>query len=114
MLIQYLEIVTPDVDAVCANYELVHGASFGDPVPELGNARTTPLANGGMLGVRAPMSEVEEPLVRPYMLVEDAEAAIKAAENAGGEIALPAMEIPGHCTFAIYLQGGIQHAVWQE
>jgi predicted enzyme related to lactoylglutathione lyase len=114
MQIQYLEIVTPDVDAVCANYQQVHGVKFGEPVPELGNARTAPLANGGMVGVRAPMHEAEEPVVRPYMLVEDAEAAVKAAESAGGEIAHPAMEIPGVCTFGIYFQGGIQHALWQK
>ncbi len=113
MKIEYLEIVTPDVDSVCQNLEQVHGARFSAPVAELGNARTAPLANGGSIGVRAPMNDSEGPVVRPYMLVEDAAAAIRAAENAGGEIALPSMEIPGHGTIGIYLQGGIQHAVWQ-
>ncbi|MDX1556948.1 MAG: hydroxylase [Xanthomonadales bacterium] len=113
MQIEYLEIVTPDVDAVCANYEQVHGVRFGAPVAELGHARTADLANGGMIGVRAPMSESEAPIVRPYMRVDDAEAAVEAAQAAGGEIALPAMEIPGHCTFAIWIQGGIHHAAWQ-
>lgn len=114
MQIQYLEIVTPDVDSVCSNYEQVHGVRFGEAVEALGNARTAALANGGMIGVRAPMSDSEEPVVRPYMLVDDAEAAVQTAQAAGGEVALPAMAIPGHCTFAIWFQGGIQHAVWQE
>lgn len=114
MQIQYLEIVTPEVDAVCATFEKVHGAHFGEPQPGLGGARTAPLADGGMVGIRAPMHDAEEPVTRPYFLVDDAEAAIRAAEAAGGEVAHPAMAIPGHFTFGIYFQGGIQHAVYQE
>jgi hypothetical protein len=34
--------------------------------------------------------------------------------NAGGELAHPPLEIPGHGTFAIYLQGGIDHGLWQR
>ena len=29
------------------------------------------------------------------------------------EVAHPPMEIPGHGTFAIYIQGGIHHGLWQ-
>jgi predicted enzyme related to lactoylglutathione lyase len=113
MQVHYLEIVTPEVDATCAAYEKLHGVSFGDPDPGLGNARTAALANGGVLSVRAPMHETEEPVVRPYILVDDIHAAAKAAEEAGGEIAHPPMEIPGHGRFAIYIQGGIHHGLWQ-
>ena len=66
-----------------------------------------------MLGVRAPMHETEEPVVRPYLLVDDIEAAVTAAVKPGGEIAHPPMEIPGHGTFAIFIQGGIHHGLWQ-
>lgn len=113
MQIQYLEIVTPDVDAVCAAYSAASGASFGEPVAGLGNARTAPLAGGGMVGVRAPMHESETPVVRPYWLVQDIAAAVAAAVDGGAEIAHPAMELPGHGTFAIYVQGGVQHGLWQ-
>jgi predicted enzyme related to lactoylglutathione lyase len=106
MQIQYLEIVTPEVDATCKSYAMLHGVTFSDPEPGLGNARTATLANGGMIGVRAPMHESEDPVVRPYMLVDDIEAAAKLAAEAGGEIAHPPMEIPGHGKFAIYFQGG--------
>ena len=93
MQVHYLEIVTKDVDA------------------GLGGARTTPLPGGGLLGVRAPMHETEEPVVRPYLLVDDIEAAATAAAEAGGEIAHLPMEIPGHGTFAIFIQGGIHHGL---
>ncbi len=113
MKIQYLEIVTPDVDSVCAAHEKLHGVSFSEPVAALGNARTAPLPGGGLVGVRAPMHETEEPVVRPYLLVDDVDAAAQAAEAAGGEIAHPPMELPGHGKFAIYIQGGVHHGLWQ-
>jgi len=114
MQIQYLEIVTTDVDSVCATYEELHGVTFDVGDPGLGGARTAPLPDGGMLGVRAPMHESEEPVVRPYLLVDDIEAAAAAAVESGGEIAHPPMEIPGHGKFAIYIEGGIHHGLWQE
>lgn len=113
MQIGYLEIVTGDVDAVCAAYISASGVQFGGPIPELGNARTAKLEGGGLVGVRAPLHENEAPVVRPYWLVQDIEAALAAAAEAGGEVAHPPMEIPGHGTFAIYLQGGNDHGLWQ-
>ena len=113
MQVQYLEIVTPDVDAMCATHEQLHGVTFSEHDPGLGNARTAMFANGGMIGVRAPMHESEESVVRPYLLVKDIDDAIAAAEKCGGEIAHPPMELPGHGKFAIYIQGGIHHGLWQ-
>jgi predicted enzyme related to lactoylglutathione lyase len=113
MWIQYLEIVTKEVDAVCAAYAAAHGVRFGGPDAGLGNARTAALAGGGLMGVRAPLRETEEPVVRPYWLVQDIQAAVAAAVQAGGEVAVPPTEIPGHGTFAIYLQGGNDHGLWQ-
>jgi predicted enzyme related to lactoylglutathione lyase len=113
MQIRYLEIVTPDVDATCEAYEALHGVRFGAPQPALGNARTTALAGGGLVGVRAPMHASEIPVVRPYVLVKDVDAAARAAVEAGAEIAHPPLEIPGHGKFAIYIQGGIHHGLWQ-
>jgi predicted enzyme related to lactoylglutathione lyase len=114
MQIHYLEIVTREVDAVCAAYEAANGVRFGAPDTGLGNARTAVLPGGGLVGVRGPLRATEEPVVRPYWLVDDIEAAVAAAVAAGGELAHPAMEIPGHGTFAIYLQGGIDHGLWQR
>lgn len=114
MQIYYLEIVTKEVDAVCAVYAAANGLVFGEPDPGLGNARTAPLPGGGLVGVRAPLRESEEPVVRPYWLVDDIESALAAAVEAGGEVAHPPLEIPGHGTFAIYFEGGVQHGLWQR
>jgi predicted enzyme related to lactoylglutathione lyase len=113
MQIHYLELVTRDVDAVCAAYAAADGVQFGEPDAGLGHARTAPLPGSGLVGVRAPLHESEVPVVRPYWLVDDITAAVAAAVKAGGTVAHPPMEIPGHGTFAIYIQGGIQHGLWQ-
>ncbi len=113
MKIQYLEIVTPDVDAVCASYAQLHGVKFSKPEAGLGNARTAALSDGGKIGVRAPMHESEKPVVRPYLLVDNIEAAVQAAVEQGAQIAHPPLELPGHGTFAIFFHGGIQHGLWQ-
>ncbi len=113
MQVQYLEIVTPAVDKTCEALAAAHGVVFSKPVPELGNARTASLKDGGRIGVRGPMRDTETPVVRPYLLVDDIEAAVKAAEKAGATVALPPMEIPGQGTFSVYILGGIEHGLWQ-
>lgn len=112
--VQYLEIVTPSVNETCEVLAEAHGVVFGDPVAALGNARTAKLKDGGRIGVRAPMRATEKPIVRPYVLVKDIEAAVEAARAAGAVIALPPIELPdGHGTFSIYILGGIEHGLWQ-
>ena len=51
MQIQYLEIVTHDVDSVCTSYESFNQVQFGPNDQGLGNARTVSLADGSMIGV---------------------------------------------------------------
>lgn len=113
MRVHYLEIVTPDVDAVCAAYGKANGVRFSEPDAGLGNARTAALAGGGLVGVRAPMHAAETPVVRPYWLVADIESSLAAAIAEGAELAHPPLEIPGHGIFAIYIHGGVHHGLWQ-
>ncbi|MEN1705453.1 MAG: hydroxylase [Planctomycetota bacterium] len=110
---QYLEIVTPLVNDTCDALGEAHGAVFSEPVVALGNARTADLADGGRLGVRAPMRATEAPVVRPYVLVDDIEAAIEAAKAAGATVAMRPTEIPGEGTVSIYILGGIERGLWQ-
>lgn len=112
--IQYLEIVSPNVDALCETYERLHGVKFGAPDANLGNARTAELANGSTLGIRAPLRDTEEPIVRPYFLVDDIEASVAKAADSGALIALPPMALLGHGKCAVFIQGGAEHGLWQE
>lgn len=113
MRVYYLEIVSNDVEAVCRSYSAACGVKWSEPVEGLGNARTADLQDGGLVGVRAPLHEAEVPVVRPYWLVDDIEAAVNSAINAGAELAHPPLEIPGYGSFAIYVEGGVHHGLWQ-
>ena len=108
MQIQYLEIVTPDVDAIRTTYSQIHGVTFGEGDPNLGGARTAKLANGGLLGVRAPMRDTEEPVVRPYWLVDNIGASVATAAESDAEIALPPTELAGHGT-CVSAGGKVSH-----
>lgn len=112
--VYYLEVITRDVDGVCKAYAEALGVEFGEPDERLGGARTADRSGGGLVGVRSPLRDTEEPVVRPYWLVEDIEAAVADVETAGGTVALPPMEIPGHGTIAIYQLGGNDHGLWQR
>lgn len=114
MKVQYLEIVTPEVDALCRQYSEIYGVTFGDPDASLGGARTAKLEGGGMIGIRGPLRDTETPVVRPYMLVDDIKGAVESAEKAGAEVAIPPMEIPKHGMFAIVIHGGIECGFWQN
>jgi len=46
----------------------------------------------------------------PEMVTREVDAVCAA----GGAIAHPPMEIPGHGTFAIHLQGGNHHGLWRS
>ena len=113
MKIQYLEIVTTEVDAACALYAQMHGVTFGDAEQNLGGARTAKLAGGGLLGIRAPLRPSEKPVVRPYILVDDIEASVAAAAKSGAEIAMGPTEIAGRGRFAIVIQCGIESGLWE-
>ena len=112
MQVHYLEIVTPNPDAICGKLAAQHGVTFADPEAMLGGSRVAELSNGGRIGVRAPIGP-EQPAMRPYLLVADIEAASKAAEAAGAEFAMHATEIPGQGFFAIYFLDGLEYGLWQ-
>ena len=114
MKVQYLEIVTPKVDALCQQYSTAHGVTFSEPEANFGGARTAELSGGGKIGIRGPLRDTETPVVRPYMLVDDIKAAVESAAEAGAEVAMPPMEIPDHGMFAIVIHGGIECGFWQN
>ncbi len=80
---------------------------------EEANSFVATLPGGSLCGVRAPMHELEKPIVRTYLRVTDIDAAVAEAGQLGAEIALEPMEIPGQGQVAIYRLGGIEQGLWQ-
>jgi predicted enzyme related to lactoylglutathione lyase len=114
MAVYYLEIVSNDADALTELYQRMHGLSFGPPEPDLGQARVATQADGALVGIRKPLATHEEPIMRTYVAVEDIQHAVKAAEESGAAIAYPPTRQGNRGTFAIVIQGDVQHGLWQR
>lgn len=113
MKIHYLEIVSNDVAREIALFETGQGLSFGEPVAELGGARTAKSADGPIVGIRGPMHDAETPVARPYFLTHTLQETVDALGKLGAEIALPYMKIEGQGEIAIYIVDGIEYGLWQ-
>jgi predicted enzyme related to lactoylglutathione lyase len=114
MVVHYLEIVSNDVDALTELYQRTHGLSFGPPDPDLGQARIATHADGAVVGIREPLAAHEQPIMRTYFAVEDIQHAVKEAEESGATIAYPPTRQGNHGTFAIVIQGDVEHGLWQR
>ncbi|MEO0849791.1 MAG: hydroxylase [Pseudomonadota bacterium] len=113
MQVHYLEIVTEAVEDTIAAMAAMHGVTFGDPDPALGNARIAQMTDGGRIAVRAPLAEHDQPIVRHYFRVDNIDAATAKAEAAGAQFAMKATPVPGQGKFAIYFLGGMQFGLWE-
>lgn len=114
MRAHYVEIVSTSVGEQRTVLEQAHGLSFGPPVADLGQAQVAETASGTLIGVRAPLSEREQPIVRVYFAVDDITAAVEAAESAGAVLAYPPTVQGETGTWAIYFLDGIQVGLWQR
>jgi predicted enzyme related to lactoylglutathione lyase len=114
----YLEIVSndidTDIDTLAGLYERMHGLSFGPPDPDLGQARVATRTDGTLVGIRKPLAAHEDPIMRIYFAVEDIEEAVKRAEQCGATVAFPPTRQGDRGMFAIVIQGGVQHGLWQR
>jgi predicted enzyme related to lactoylglutathione lyase len=114
MAVHYLEIVSNDADALTELYQRVHGLSFGPPDPGLGQARVAIQASGTLVGIRKPLAAHEQPIMRTYVAVENIQQALKEAEESGAAIAYPPTRQGDQGTFAIVIQGDLEHGLWQR
>lgn len=114
MAVHYLEIVSNDVDTLTRLYERIHGLSFGAPDPDLGQARVATRADGTLVGIRKPLAAHEQPIMRCHLAVEDIQHAVKKAEENGAIVAYPPTQQGQRGTFAIVIQGDVQHGLWQR
>src|SRR5262245_30305427 len=109
--VHYLEIVSNDVDTLTGLYEKVYGLRFGPVDSDLGNARIASRADGSLVGIRSPLAPTELPVARTYLVVRDIRQAVKKAEEHGATIAYPPTPQGLRGTFAIVIQGDVQHGL---
>jgi len=76
-------------------------------------ARVAIRQDGTLVGIRRPMAAHEQSIVRTYIAVEDIQQAVKKAEEHGATIAYPPTRQGRRGTFAIAIQGGVEHGLWQ-
>lgn len=114
MAAHYLEIVSDDVDSLTELYQRMHGLTFGDPEPDLGQARVATRADGSLVGIRKPLAAHEQPIVRTYLAVDDIQRAVDEAGKGGAMVAYGPTRQGQRGTFAILLHGGVQHGLWQR
>lgn len=114
MAVHYVEIVSNDVDTLTGLYQRMLGLSFGSPDPDLGQARVATHVDGTLVGIRKPLAAHEQPIMRSYLAVEDIEQAVKKAEEHGATVAYPPTRQGQRGTFAIVIQGDVQHGLWQR
>jgi predicted enzyme related to lactoylglutathione lyase len=114
MAVHYLEIVSNDADTLTGLYQRMHGLSFGPPDPDLGQARVATQADGTLVGIRKPLAAHEQPIMRSYLAVGDLQQAVKEAEQHGATVAYPPTPQGQRGTFAIVIQGNVQHGLWQR
>ena len=93
---------------------ILHGLTFGVPDADLGQARAATWPDGSIVGIRAPLADHETPIMRTYVAVEDIAQAVKAAEERGALIAYPPTKQGDRGTFAIFIEGEVQHGLWQR
>ena len=114
MAVHYLEIISNDVDTLTGLYQRMHGLSFSPPDEDLGQARVATQADGTLVGIRKPLAAHEQPMMRTYLAVEDIQEAAKKAEDSGATIAYGPTEQGQRGTFAIVIQCGVEHGLWQR
>jgi predicted enzyme related to lactoylglutathione lyase len=110
----YVEVVSADADAVVEMYQRTHDVSFGAADPDLGQARVASLPDGTLVGIRKPLADHEQPIVRVYLAVADIEHAVTHAVGQGAVVAYPPTRQGQRGTFAIVIHGGVQHGFWQN
>lgn len=110
----YLEIVSNDAGTLIELYQRMHGLAFGPPDPDLGQARVATREDGTMIGIRKPLAAHEQPIIRTYLPSEDIALAVTNAEANGAIIAYPPTRQGQRGTFAIVIQGDVQHGLWQR
>ena len=114
MSLHYMEFVSHDPASNIALIERTQGLTFGGPDTDLGQARVAQTSDGGLIGVRAPLADHEQPVVRSYLAVRDIAAAVSEAVSLGAQVAYPPTRQGNSGVWASVMQGELQLGFWQR
>jgi predicted enzyme related to lactoylglutathione lyase len=105
----HAELVSKDPAATQKFLETAFGLKFAVMGPEMGNYRMHGRqegAEGGQIGIRAPMGPQEHPGTISYLTVPNIDEAITAVKAAGGKFLMEKTEVPKTAYLAVYLAPG--------
>ncbi|MET7922172.1 VOC family protein [Streptomyces avermitilis] len=110
----WLDIGTPDIDGATSFYGGLFGWQFRSAGPDAGGYGFFQLSGKTAAGGMQTTPEQGPPSWTVYFQSPDAEATAKAAEQAGGSVFLPPMDVMGQGHMAILAdQAGVPFGVWQ-
>lgn len=105
--LNYVELPVRDIEASAAFFEQAFGWTLNRFGPTYA-ATTTGITDLGLQG--DPKEQTTAPL--PVIEVDDLEAALAAAKQAGGAITRPIFAFPGGARFHVREPSGLELAVW--
>ena len=111
----WVDLGVPDLDAATAFYEGLFGWSVeANPDPEAGGYAMCTLREKFVAGLGPQMQPDIPPYWSVYVTVDDADAALAAAEANGGSVVMPAMDVLDAGRMGILSDpGGSVISVWQ-
>ena len=105
----YVELPVADTSAAKAFYE----ATFGWSLTEFGPSYAATMSGDTDIGLQGDAAEASKaPL--PVIEVDDLEASLKAAEEAGGRVVRPIFQFPGGRRFHVVDPSGNEIAVSKQ
>lgn len=112
----WVDLATADVDASVAFYSGLFGWTYGaaGPPEETGGYGMFMLREKYVAGIGPLQNETQPPVWSTYLAVDDADETLAAATDAGGQVAMPAMDVmdAGRMAFLIDPDGAFV-GLWQ-
>jgi predicted enzyme related to lactoylglutathione lyase len=111
----WVDLGSPDPDASAAFYSQLFGWEVSEPGgPDTGGYRMGMLRDRPVAGIGTATAAGAPPWWTTYVSVDDADAAARAVEEAGGKVLVPPMDVMTAGRMAVFSDpGGATISVWQ-